>query len=95
LITIEGLLVFAGTESTLVYVPERRLPTTGKSPIWILIDVGGILSKEICAAVVLANAGAVVVKRTERAAAATACGKALADGDDTGGVAVVVGFHGC
>ena len=33
------LLLFV---STLVYVPDSKFPTTGKSPTWMLIVVGGI-----------------------------------------------------
>jgi hypothetical protein len=59
---------------TLVYVPETRSPITGKSRICTLIDPGGSVLREICAAAsLLAAAGSGVVERSnDRAAVAAA-----------------------
>jgi hypothetical protein len=68
----EGVLI--DPSATLVYVPDSKLPTTGRSWIWTLMLVGGKLFKLIWAAVEEAKAGSPdsnsIVDRATAAAAA-------------------------
>lgn len=58
--------------ATLVYVPESKFPTTGKSWIWTLMLVGGRLLREIWAAVDDAKAGSPPSSSVDNATAAAA-----------------------
>lgn len=62
------------SSDTLAYVPERRLPTTGRSLIWMSMLDGGRLFRLIWAAADVANAGRVGAALMSTASpAAAAC----------------------